>query len=146
MILVAGFAIAIWRDTRDLEGHVRAGSQAVVEALTRLGQAGSAASGDSALDEVNRLLPGLGAPVAVRIGDGSPSVDKTLAQLNLRGRTGATVLAIARRGESILLPQAGERLRAGDLLALAGTQESILAARATILGDASAAAPQGNSD
>ena len=141
-ILVVGFAIAIWRDTRDLEGHVRAGSQAVVEALARLGQGGTAASGDSssALDDVNRMLPGLGAPVAVRIGDGSPSVDKTLAQLNLRGRTGATVLAISRGGEQILLPQATERLRAGDLLALAGTQESISAARITILGAAAARA------
>jgi CPA2 family monovalent cation:H+ antiporter-2 len=141
-ILVVGFAIAIWRDTRDLQGHVRAGSQAVVEALSRYGQAGSGdvRSGDAALDDVNRLLPGLGAPVAIRIQEQSPSANKTLAQLNLRGRTGATVLAISRDGDQILVPPANERLRAGDLLALAGTQEAIAAARIAILGTTAAPA------
>jgi len=43
--------------------------------------------------EVNRLLPGLGDTRAVRIDASSAAVGRSLAELNLRGRSGATVLA-----------------------------------------------------
>jgi CPA2 family monovalent cation:H+ antiporter-2 len=130
--LLAGFGVAIWRSARDLESHVRAGAQAVVEALTKYARAGTTAPGSRALADVDRLLPGLGAPVAVHIGVSSPCVGRSLAELNLRGRTGATVLAISRGTESIVVPGAAERLCAGDVLALAGTHEAIEAARAAI--------------
>jgi CPA2 family monovalent cation:H+ antiporter-2 len=128
-LLLAGFGIAIWRSARDLEGHVRAGAQAVVAALSRYAQAGTAAPVDGSLAEVNKLLPGLGAPVAMRIEPDSAGIGQSLAELNLRGRSGATVLAILRSGDSIVVPAAGERLQAGDVLALAGTHEAIDAAK-----------------
>jgi len=128
-LVLAGFGVAIWRSVRDLEGHVRAGAQAVVAALGRYARAGSPAPGTEALADVNRLLPGLGEPVAVRIDAASPVVGQSLADLNLRGRSGATVLAISRDGESIAVPTAGERLQAGDVLALAGSHEAIDAAK-----------------
>jgi monovalent cation:H+ antiporter-2, CPA2 family len=128
-LLLAGFGIAIWRSARDLEGHVRAGAQAVVAALSRYARAGTPAPDDGALADVNRLLPGLGAPVAMRIEPESAGVGQSLAELNLRGRSGATVLAISRSGDSIVVPAAGERLQAGDVLALAGTHEAIDAAK-----------------
>jgi CPA2 family monovalent cation:H+ antiporter-2 len=128
-LVLAGFGVAIWRSVRDLEGHVRAGAQAVVAALGRYARAGSPAPGSEALADVNKLLPGLGEPVAVRIDSASPAVGQSLADLNLRGRSGATVLAISRDGESIVVPTAGERLRAGDVLALAGAHEAIDAAK-----------------
>jgi CPA2 family monovalent cation:H+ antiporter-2 len=131
-LVIAGFGIAIWRSVRDLEGHVRAGAQAVVAALGRYARAGSAAPGDEALADVNRLLPGLGEPVAIRIALVSTAIGQSLAELNLRGRSGATVLAISRDGESIVVPAAGERLQAGDVLALAGTHEAIDAAKALL--------------
>ncbi len=53
--------------------------------------------------------------------------------MNLRGRTGATVLAITRTHGGVLVPTADERLRAGDVLAVAGTHEAIEAARAALL-------------
>jgi CPA2 family monovalent cation:H+ antiporter-2 len=56
-------------------------------------------------------------------------VGKTLAQLNLRGLTGATVLAIHRGGGDVSVPTAGEVLRAGDVLALAGTHAAVEAAK-----------------
>jgi CPA2 family monovalent cation:H+ antiporter-2 len=129
LLVLAGFGVAIWRSVRDLEGHVRAGAQAVVAALGRYARAGSAPPGENALTEINRLLPGLGAPEAVRITETSASVGQTLAGLNLRGRSGATVLAISRNGEAIVVPGADERLQAGDVLALAGTHEAIEVAR-----------------
>ena len=82
-LVLAGFGIAIWRSVRNLEGHVRAGAQAVVSALGRYARAGSPAPDDNALAEVDRLLPGLGAPVAMRIDPDSAVVGRSLAELNL---------------------------------------------------------------
>ena len=74
LLLVGGFGVAIWRSLRDLEGHVRAGAQAVVEALSRYARAGGPAPGTEALADVNLLLPGLGEPVAARIDSASSAV------------------------------------------------------------------------
>ncbi|MGH7427954.1 MAG: cation:proton antiporter regulatory subunit, partial [Candidatus Methylomirabilaceae bacterium] len=81
------------------------------------------------LEHVHQLLPGLGELAAVRLDAGSPAVRKTLAQLNLRGITGATVLVVTREGGGVVVPTAQERLRAGDVLALAGSHEAIEAAQ-----------------
>jgi CPA2 family monovalent cation:H+ antiporter-2 len=89
--------------------------------------------GEDTLEEVHRLLPGLGTLSAVRLEPGSAAVGRTLSELNLRGRTGATVLAVTRRDGGVLVPAATERLREGDVLALAGTREAIAAARAAML-------------
>jgi CPA2 family monovalent cation:H+ antiporter-2 len=45
---------------------------------------------------------------------------KTLGDLNLRGRTGATVVALSRDGQRMPLPTAATRLQADDMLALTG--------------------------
>jgi CPA2 family monovalent cation:H+ antiporter-2 len=128
-LILAGFGVAIWRSVRDLEGHVRAGAQAVVAGLARYARAGSPPPDAHALADVTRLLPGLGEPVAVRLEATSGAVGRSLAELNLRGRSGATVLAISRNGEAIVVPKATERLQAGDVLALTGSHEAIETAR-----------------
>lgn len=129
ILVLAGFGVAIWRSVRDLEGHVRAGAQAVVAALGRYAHAGSPPPDEGALVEVNRLLPGLGDAAAVRVDSASAAVGQSLAELNLRGRSGATVLAISRDGESIVVPTASERLQAGDVLAVTGSHEAIATAK-----------------
>ena len=68
----------------------------------------------------------------MRLDSGSAAIGRTLAQLNLRGRTGATVLAITRSQGGVIIPNATERLQAGDVLALAGTRDAIDAARAAV--------------
>jgi CPA2 family monovalent cation:H+ antiporter-2 len=55
-----------------------------------------------------------------------------LSQLNLRGVTGASVLAIQRGDEGVLVPTATDVLRVGDVLALTGTHAAIDAARALL--------------
>jgi CPA2 family monovalent cation:H+ antiporter-2 len=60
---------------------------------------------------------------------GTSVVGKTLAEIKLRGLTGATILAIERDGESVVVPAGNERLQAGDVLAVAGTRTSVEAAR-----------------
>ncbi|HKC47370.1 MAG TPA: TrkA C-terminal domain-containing protein [Gemmatimonadales bacterium] len=54
------------------------------------------------------------------------------AVTTVRGRTGATVLAVTRAGGGVIVPTAKERLQAGDVLALAGTHEAISAATAAL--------------
>ena len=78
---------------------------------------------------MHQLLPGLGALASVRLEASSAAVGKTLADLNLRGRTGAAVLVVTRAEGGVIVPTAEEELRAGDVLALAGSHEAIAAAR-----------------
>ena len=143
VFLVLG--VAFWRSAASLEGHVRAGAQIVAEALAKRARASSAgaiagiagpgqeADADvHALDQVRSLLPGLGEPVVVRLEAGSRAAGRTLAEIDLRGATGATVLAIARADGGVVAPGAGERLRPGDVLALAGSHEAVETARSLL--------------
>ncbi|MDP2340390.1 MAG: cation:proton antiporter [Deltaproteobacteria bacterium] len=127
MVLVVVLGVGFWRSTANLEGHVRAGVHVIVEALSRHAESGAA--GGAALVDVHALLPGIGEPLSVRLADDSPAVGKTLADLNLRGMTGASVLAIVRSEVGAVVPSATETLRAGDVLALAGSHESVTAAQ-----------------
>jgi CPA2 family monovalent cation:H+ antiporter-2 len=120
--------LVVWRSARNLQGHVRAGAQVIVEALGSRVARRSAPSRD-ALRQVHELLPGLGELVAVRLEPHSAATGRTLAELNLRGLTGATVLAITRAEGSVVVPSADDVLREGDVLALAGTREAIEQAR-----------------
>ena len=107
----------------------RAAAEVIVEAIGRHGRPEGAAEGERALQRAYELLPGLGEPVPVRVEDTSPVVGMHLAELGLRGRTGATIIAISRGPDVVLVPDGHERLRAGDVVALAGTREAIAGAR-----------------
>jgi CPA2 family monovalent cation:H+ antiporter-2 len=136
-LLLVALGVSFWRGAADLHGHVRAGAQALVEALVAQARAGGVAAAPpapsdaapAALGQVHELLPGLGEPTPVRIDARSPAVGRSLAELNLRGATGATVLVITRGSEGIVVPSAQEILRVGDVLALAGAHDAIAAAR-----------------
>ncbi|MFP2927986.1 cation:proton antiporter [Pyxidicoccus sp. 3LG] len=129
LALLVSLGVAFWRGATNLHGHVRAGAQVIVAALAAQSHSKEPGAEEHALDDVPKLLPGLGEPVPVRLEDTSPAVGRTLAQLNLRGLTGATVLAIQRGEESVSVPTAQEVLRAGDVLALTGTHEAVEAAK-----------------
>ena len=131
-LLVVVLGVAFWRSATNLQGHVRAGAEVVLEALAAQSRPRPAPTTADTLEQVHQLLPGLGALAAVRLDPGTAVIGRTLAQVNLRGRTGATVLAITRTDGGVLVPTAKERLRAGDVLAVAGTHEAIEAARAAL--------------
>ncbi len=132
--LLCALAAGFWRSAKNLQGHVRAGAQVIAEALASQAHAGAKAPPQQAMERVRDLLPGLGSPSSLELSGASPAVGRTLAELNLRGRTGATVLAIHRDRCDVLLPTAAEVLRPGDLLALAGTEEALRAARGVLTG------------
>ena len=124
LLMILG--VAFWRSATNLQGHVQAGAQMIAEALAAQSQV------SAPMPTVDELLPGLGAPTSFRLAPESAAVGKTLAQLNLRGTTGATVLAIHRRSGVVGVPTASEILREGDVLALAGTSEAVDSARALL--------------
>ncbi|HVE86359.1 MAG TPA: cation:proton antiporter [Myxococcales bacterium] len=132
LLLVLG--VVFWRSATNLQGHVKAGAEMIVEALAAQARKPAAAEDRESLERIKHLMPGLGEPVPIRLDERSAAVGKTLAQLNLRGVTGAWVLAILRGEEGVIVPQAGEALRAGDVLALAGTHEAVAAATELLLG------------
>jgi CPA2 family monovalent cation:H+ antiporter-2 len=129
LFVVVVLGAAAWRSAANLQGHVRAGAQVIVEALAKQARAGHSGAQDDALLTFRAMFPGLGEPVAVRLRPGSPAAGRSLSELAVRGKTGASVLAISRPDGSAIVPSASERLREGDLLALSGTHEAIEAAR-----------------
>ena len=126
VIVLAALAILgwlFWRTATNLQGHMRAGAEMMAEALGPRHRGSEAVT----LEHVQQLLPGLGTLVPVRVVPGSAAAGLTLAELNLRGRTGATAVALARGGgdEPMVFPTAKTLLREGDLLALSGSHDAI---------------------
>ena len=130
-IPLVALGVAAWRGAANLHGHVRAGAQVIVEALAHHAR-GPAHHHDATLAHLREVLPGLGEPTAARLEAGSAAIGRTLAALDLRGRTGATVLALWREEGGVMVPGAQEALQAGDVLALAGTAEAVAAAQALL--------------
>jgi CPA2 family monovalent cation:H+ antiporter-2 len=137
LVVVIALGFGLWRSTANLEGHVRAGAEVVLELLRSQSE-----EEQPELGALEKLLPGLGPMTAHRLAGDSPAVGKTLASLNLRGSTGATVLAILRQDGGAVIPTGQETLAPGDVLALTGTTEAVTAARALLAsGTASEVAP-----
>ncbi|MFN0151846.1 MAG: cation:proton antiporter [bacterium] len=130
-VILAILGVAFWRSAANLHGHVKAGAEVIVAALAKSSHA--AASNESRLlEQVHQMLPGLGSPTPVRLDARDPCVGKELRTLQLRARTGATILAIIRGDAVILMPDGHVALQAGDTLALAGTSEALDAAGASL--------------
>jgi CPA2 family monovalent cation:H+ antiporter-2 len=122
-----------WRTATNLQGHMRAGAEMMAEALGPRHRGAEAET----LEQVQQMLPGLGTLVPVRVAASSVAAGATLAELNLRGRTGATAVALSREGQqAIVLPTAETQLREGDLLALSGTHDAIAQAQRLLAGAA----------
>ncbi|MEW6774933.1 MAG: cation:proton antiporter [Bdellovibrionota bacterium] len=133
LVLCLASAIYFWRSAKNLEGHVRAGVLVIAEVL---GSGVAATNQEGALAEAQELLAGMGSPEPVSLPPASPVLEKSLGEVNLRGLTGATVLAIfrGREGrESVQMPGAREILRAGDTLVLTGSPDAIASAKRLLL-------------
>jgi len=59
----------------------------------------------------------------------SPAEGKTIRELDLRARTGATIVALTRSGQPFPAPQPDFRLQAGDVLVLVGRHKQLDEAR-----------------
>lgn len=136
-VLAVLLGAALWRSALNLQGHAQAGAGMIVAALAPYLLQDESDELTRTMEHVALMLPGLGDPEVVRIAVNSPAVNKSLAELNIRGLTGATVLCITRSEASaaaedalqVGVPSGRQRLYVGDILALAGSHESISAAR-----------------
>lgn len=126
LVLVAGFAF--WRSATQLQGHVRAGAEALVAAVAIPGATTDEQA--QALDQMEQLLPGLGDLAPFALESGNPWIGRTLAEINLRAVTAATVLAIRRGEDAVLTPDGKQALQQGDVLILTGTHDALDGARA----------------
>ena len=133
-VAVVSLGIIVLRTASDLQGHVKAAAEAIVTAIGRQSAPERVGEGERALERAYKLLPGLGEPIPFRLDEGCPAIGQRLSQLRLRGRTGATIIAISRGEDVVLVPDGHEVLQSGDVLALAGTSTAVDAAREVLLG------------
>lgn len=126
VLLVVGF----WRSARNLQGHVRAGAELIVDVIARQGVDKDAHS----MELVHELLPGLGTIEPYTLPETSPAVGQSLGELNLRGLTGVTVVALLRGHHRQIFPRADQLLQEGDVLAMTGSNESLAAAHRLLAG------------
>ena len=137
-LLTLVMLLALWRNAANLQGHARAGAQIIASALAhQMASTDGVSDEGKLLEDVNAVLPGLGEPVAIRVVPRSIAVGRSLAQLNLRGATGATVLAIKRGDQQIPTPLGREVIHSGDVVAVAGAKDAISVARAIFSPDLS---------
>jgi len=132
-VILGTLGIGFWKSATELQEHVQAGAEVVLDALRRR----AAAVRGPGIEQLPAMLPGLGDLTMVEIAASSGAVGRTLASLDVRGLTGATVLAISRASRGIVVPTGHEALRTGDVLALTGAHESVQAARALLTTPAS---------
>ena len=125
--------ILFWRGAANLEGHVKAVSQVIVDHLSKQTETEGAEEDADALRKIQKLLPGLGHIVSLRLRPDNFSVGRTLAELNVGSLSGATILVILRGGEKAMIPSGKDNLQAGDVLALAGTPDAVEAARRILI-------------
>lgn len=130
LLLLLG--ISFWRSARNLQGHIQAGATMIVEALAVTAEHPTSPVG--VMSEVRQLLPGIGTLTQVEVRGTHPCAGRTLTDLNLRGLTGASVVAICRGPERIVVPDGHERIESGDILALTGSARAIRAATELLQG------------
>jgi CPA2 family monovalent cation:H+ antiporter-2 len=135
-LLTMVLLLTLWKNAANLQGHAIAGAQIIASVMAnQMASTDSTSDETKLLEDVNAVLPGLGEPVAIRVVPQSIAVGRSLAQLNLRGATGATVLAIRRGTEQIPTPLGREVIQADDIVAVAGAHDALAIARAIFAPD-----------
>jgi CPA2 family monovalent cation:H+ antiporter-2 len=135
VVFAAGLMLllAVWRSAKNLQGHAVAAGEVIAAALARRSNEGvQAKEADDAMQKMHAMLPGLGEPVAMTVADGSLAEGRTLRELNMRGATGATVLALLRGDEQFISPRGDQRLEPGDVIAVAGTHDAVDGVRSMV--------------
>jgi CPA2 family monovalent cation:H+ antiporter-2 len=129
LVVLVMLSLVARRSIKDFSSHVRAGSALIVEVLARQG----AEHVPPRLAEVETILPGFEGVTPIVLPERAPAVGRSLAELDLRAKTGVTVLSIMRDSGSIPNPSPRDPLQAGDVLAIAGSADAVEAARRLLL-------------
>ncbi len=127
----------VWMLTRagDADGEYTSGVARVVVGIAhQIGDDGPAHV------ETSSPLAGIDA-TPVSLDEGAFAVGRSLSELNLRCRTGATVVAVRRSGQVVALPTGSERMASGDVVSVSGSEEAIARAVAVLTEAPSAVSP-----
>ena len=114
--------VLMWRRAGAVQKEVRTGAGRILDMLARQ-------VADEPDDDTPSLIPGLGDLVHLSLLSSSYAIGKTLAELDVRARTGATVVAIHHPDTpDAVVPHGHEKLSTHDGLTLMGTREAKQAA------------------
>lgn len=128
--ILAVLGVVFWRDATQLYGHVQAGAEMVVEMLND----SINKQREIPIIQLEQHLPGLGPVFSIRLPEGSSAIGQTLAELNFRSLTGASVIAITRGQKGAVVPTGDERLEQDDVLAITGSEDAVRLSRQLLLG------------
>jgi monovalent cation:H+ antiporter-2, CPA2 family len=119
IVVVGGIAGALWAHFTRVYARAQVALRDVFETPASAGYDSDALSTLVARAEI----------ATVRIEDLSPAAGRLIRDLDLRGRSGVTIVGIERGSQSIVSPGPEEELHPGDLVLLIGSSEQIEAAR-----------------
>jgi hypothetical protein len=85
------------------------------------------------IDIPQNILPGMEDVNLIKIEKNSSIIGKTIREVNLRAKTGVTILSIVRNGSNIHLPSADEVFEQNDFIALVGGETSIEKAKEILM-------------
>jgi len=123
-VILSLLGVVFWKNAVSLHEHVQAGAQMVTQAISQ----NEPEQREEVLEQVNNMIPGMGAPSSIPVSHDSSAVGKTLGELNFRS-AGANVIAIMRDQERFLMPSLKEVIRVNDTLVLVGTHQAIRQAK-----------------
>jgi len=118
VITIVLMIVIVARAARQMQGQLRNATQMIRAVL------GGAGAGADSFE-----VPGIGMITPVPLRSDSDGVGKKLSELDLHTNTGAMVVAIGRGDSEVVVPTGDEILREGDVLELAGSSDSVGAAR-----------------
>ncbi|MBI3297663.1 MAG: cation:proton antiporter [Elusimicrobia bacterium] len=126
LLIILGAGTALWRGANRLYAKMQAGLR---DTLAR-----SSAQPEAGATIVSHLVE-QEEGVTVSTADlsaGAKAVGRSLAELDVRGLSGASVLQVSRRGQVLVAPSAAMRFEAGDNVLLVGSAEQVAAAKALL--------------
>jgi len=121
IITIVLMVVVVTRSARQMQGQLRNATQMIRIALSR---APATIDGAQSYE-----VPGIGMITPISLRPDSEGVGKKLSDLDLHTNSGAVVVAIGRADSEVVVPTGDEILREGDVLELAGSSDSVAAAR-----------------
>jgi len=128
-VAIGAAGVLLWRRMIRLQGHMTAGAEALIEALSRQVASDTGHEAKPLSEECGEMFAGLGRVRSAQIPDAAPTLGRSLGELDVAALTGAQVVAIRRCGRLLPMPGADQRLEAGDEIALLGCEAAVAAAR-----------------
>ncbi|MCA9542975.1 MAG: cation:proton antiporter [Myxococcales bacterium] len=126
-VAIAATAFSLWRTAEQAVEPVRSSAGRFVDRLAR------EMAGEGHDPPTERPVLGADLAEALPLDTGAYAVGRSLTELDLRAITGATVVALRGPDGAHRLPTGHEVLRAGDIVALAGTRAAVARARGLLL-------------